>query len=169
MRSIFWLLAALIEVIWRVNKPGGGKALVAECLILRQQLQVVRRKQFRAPAMSGLDRLVFAITTRFISARRLPRLSVVVAHSTLLKFHRALVRRKYSQLFSNKIKRQPGPKGPSPELINLVVGIKQKNPRYGCPRIALNNRAHWPCAGLASRQACSPQVNRATTPEVHLE
>lgn len=137
MRSIFWLLAALIEILWRMNKTGGAKALAAECLLLRQQLQVVRRKQVRAPAMGGFDRIVFAITTRFISARRLPRLSVVVAHSTLLKFHRALVKRKYSQLFSNKAKRRPGPKGPSRELINLVVGIKQKNPRYGCPRIAL--------------------------------
>jgi len=29
------------------------------------------------------------------------------------------------------------PKGPSPELIKLVVEIKQNNPKYGCIRIAL--------------------------------
>ena len=60
-----------------------------------------------------------------------------MAHSTVLGLHRALVNRKYSHLFSNKRAKRPGPNGPSPELIKLVVEIKTKNPRYGCPKIAL--------------------------------
>jgi len=31
---------------------------------------------------------------------------------------------------------KPGPKGPSAELIRAVVQMKQRNPTWGCPRIA---------------------------------
>jgi putative transposase len=56
--------------------------------------------------------------------------------STLLNFHRALVQRKYRLLFSPKLRAKPGPKGPDPDLIRAVVDMKQRNPRWGCPRIA---------------------------------
>jgi hypothetical protein len=39
-------------------------------------------------------------------------------------------------LFSPDRRRQPGPKGPSAELIRAVVEMKQRNPSWGCPRIA---------------------------------
>jgi len=53
-----------------------------------------------------------------------------------LRFHQALVRRKYRWLFYWKTRRRPGPKGPSRELIAAVLEIKRLNPRFGCPRIA---------------------------------
>ena len=31
---------------------------------------------------------------------------------------------------------KPGPKGPSQEVIVAVVDMKQRNPSWGCPRIA---------------------------------
>jgi hypothetical protein len=43
---------------------------------------------------------------------------------------------KYWMLFSPDRRRQPGPKGPSAELIRAVVEMKQRNPNAGCPRIA---------------------------------
>ena len=43
---------------------------------------------------------------------------------------------KYRLLFSPNRRRKPGPKGPSAELIDAVVDMKQRNPRWGCPRIA---------------------------------
>ena len=62
--------------------------------------------------------------------------NVAIRPATLLRFHRALVRRKYQWLFSSKTGRRPGPKGPSKELIAAVLEIKRLNPRFGCPRIA---------------------------------
>jgi putative transposase len=38
--------------------------------------------------------------------------------------------------FSPNWRRKPGPKGPSAELIHAVVEMKQRNPNWGCPRIA---------------------------------
>lgn len=74
----------------------------------------------------------------FLTSRRRLRAAVVIQPSTLLKFHRALIKRKYRLLFSSsRHGDKPGPPGPSAELIRAIVAIKQRNPRYGCPRIAL--------------------------------
>ena len=56
--------------------------------------------------------------------------------TTLLQFHSVLTKRKYRQLFSPKHRSRPGPKGPDRELIDAVVAMKQRNPSWGCPRIA---------------------------------
>jgi putative transposase len=49
-----------------------------------------------------------------------------------------LVRRKYRRLFSSTPRpKKPGPKGPSDALIQAIVELKSRNPRFGCPRIAL--------------------------------
>jgi putative transposase len=48
-----------------------------------------------------------------------------------------LVTRKYRLLFSSPHPSKPGPTGPSSELIAAIVSIKQRNPRFGCTRIAL--------------------------------
>jgi hypothetical protein len=45
-------------------------------------------------------------------------------------------KRKHRMLFSPKVHEQSGPKGPSKELIAAVVETKQRNPGWGCPRIA---------------------------------
>jgi len=54
-----------------------------------------------------------------------------------LKFHNALVKQKYRLLYSTKSVRKPGPKGPQPELIKLVVEVKHRNPRMDYDRIAM--------------------------------
>jgi transposase InsO family protein len=47
-----------------------------------------------------------------------------------------LTKRKYRLLYSSGRKGKPGPKGPSPELIQAIIELKQRNPRFGCLRIA---------------------------------
>jgi hypothetical protein len=51
-----------------------------------------------------------------------------------LKFHRALVERKY-RLFPPKHKTKPV-RRPTADLIRAVVEMKQRNPTWGCPHIA---------------------------------
>jgi hypothetical protein len=68
--------------------------------------------------------------------RRLVRAAIVLKPSTLLRVHRALINRKYRQLFSSTQQNQPGPKGPSREIAAAVVDMKRRNPTWGCPRIA---------------------------------
>jgi transposase InsO family protein len=48
-----------------------------------------------------------------------------------------LVRRKYRRLFSSTPgPKKPGPRGPDEALIQAIVELKSRNPRFGCPRIA---------------------------------
>lgn len=64
------------------------------------------------------------------------RSAVVLKPSTILSFHRALVKRKYRLLFTPKTHGKPGPKGPTAELISMIVEIKRRNPNFGYQRIA---------------------------------
>jgi putative transposase len=47
-----------------------------------------------------------------------------------------MCKQKYRILFSPNRRRKPGPKGPNAELVHAVVEMKERNPRWGCPRIA---------------------------------
>ncbi len=67
---------------------------------------------------------------------RILRSAVILKPSTILGFHRALVKRKYQLLFTPKTRAKPGPQGPSRELIEAIVAMKQRNPNWGCPKIA---------------------------------
>src|SRR5262252_1675233 len=67
---------------------------------------------------------------------RLIRSAIVLKTSTLLHLHQILTQRKYRLLFSPKSRCKPGPRGPNKELIEAVVQMKQRNPTWGCPRIA---------------------------------
>ena len=130
------ILDALCLLI-RLLRTGGSYGLVAEVLLLRQQLLVLKRGKKKCPPLTTTDRLIMGICTLVMTPKRIGKSAIAVAESTLLSFHRALVDRKYSQLFSKKTRSKPGPKGPSKELIKLVVETKERNPSYGCPRIAL--------------------------------
>src|SRR5947199_347817 len=67
---------------------------------------------------------------------RVLRSAVVLKTSTLLHFHKMLIKQKYRLLFSPKRVRRPGPKGPTKELIDAVVEMKRRNRTWGCKRIA---------------------------------
>src|SRR5262245_53469002 len=67
---------------------------------------------------------------------RLVRSAIVLKPATLVRLHRALKTRKYRRLFRSTVRRKPGPRGPSREVVAAVVDMKQRNPTWGCPRIA---------------------------------
>ncbi len=136
MREFFVLFVHLLVKIAQLMKPGGARAIVAENLLLKQQLLVACRSRQRAPRLSALDRLLFGLGPLFLSTRRIVRSAVLIKPSTLLRFHAALVQCKYHRLFTPRTRTKPGPKGPSQELIHAIVEMKRRNPRFGCPRIA---------------------------------
>ncbi|MGS2724647.1 integrase core domain-containing protein [Porticoccus sp. GXU_MW_L64] len=137
MKNVLTLLFQLLGMLVRLARPNGYQTLVAENLLLKQQLLIHRRTQQRAPNLSTIDRGLLGFLASFLSHRRLARASIVIRPATLLKFHKALVQRKYHLLFSNQRNIQkPGPKGPDQNLIQAIIDIKLRNPRFGCPRIA---------------------------------
>jgi transposase InsO family protein len=126
----------LLTTIAKLMRPGGGRAVVAESLLLKHQLVILNRSRERAPNLRPMDRAVAGLCTLFVRPCRLLRVAVVLRPATLLAFHAALVKRKYRVLFSPKRRGKPGAKGPSSELIAAIVEIKRRNPSWGCRRIA---------------------------------
>lgn len=136
MKETVTLLLHLLTTIAKLLGPGGARAIVAENLLLKHQLLVHSRSRQRAPNLSVQDRALLGFWVLFLSPRRILRAAIIVRPSTLLKFHAAMKRRKYRLLYSAIRKGKPGPKGPSKEVIFAIIAMKQRNPRFGCPRIA---------------------------------
>ena len=130
MKDLFVLLAHLLTTLARLLRPGGARAIVAETLLMKQQLLVASRSRQRAPNLSALDRLLFGFWALFLGPRRILRAAVIIKPSTLLSFHEALRKHKYRLLYSPRTRGKPGPKGPSQELIELIVELKRRNPRF---------------------------------------
>jgi len=137
MRNLLLTLLHLAVMTARLCGPGGVRAVMAENLLLKQQLIFLRRARQRAPNLSRSDRLLCGFWSLFLNPGRIRKVAIALRPSTLLAFHQALVRRKYRGLFSSRPRRKkPGPKGPDDALIQTIVELKLRNPRFGCPRIA---------------------------------
>jgi putative transposase len=103
---------------------------------VKHQLLILNRGRKRAPNLSAMDRMIAGLCALFMRRTRILRSAIALKPSTLLHLHKAMVSRKYHILFSSKRRRRPGPKGPSQELINAVIEMKRRNPKWGSPRIA---------------------------------
>jgi putative transposase len=136
MRNVVVLFIHLIATLGRLLGPGGVRSIVAESLLLKHQLLIVNRSRQRSPNLSAWDRILAGWMAILIRPTRLLRSAIVLKPSTLIDLHKAMSKRKYQMLFSPNRRRKPGPKGPSAELIRAVVEMKQRNPNWGCPRIA---------------------------------
>jgi putative transposase len=117
--------------------PSGTRKITAGNMAPRQQLISLTRHRKRAPKQSTYERIIFGFLTGIMSQKRLTRIAIAIKPATLLRFHRALVKRKYQLSFSNKTVRRPGPKGPSQELIDAIVEMKRRNPCFGYRRLAM--------------------------------
>ncbi len=124
MRNLVILVVHVMATLARLLGPGGIRSVIAESVLVKQQLLITS------------DRLAAGLCALLIRPARLIRSAIVLKPSTLLGLHRALRNRKYCLLFSSKHRRKPGPNGPNKELIDAVVQMKQRNPTWGCPRIA---------------------------------
>jgi putative transposase len=99
-----------------------------ELLVLRHQVKVLQR-QARRPRLRRLDRLLLAAASRAMPKERWP--SFFVRPETLVRWHRELVRRKWTY----KRRRPPGRPPIDPEVRDLIVRLGRENPRWGYQRI----------------------------------
>ena len=124
-------------------RPGGSRTIIAENLLLKQQLLIHSRSREGAPNLTTQDRTILGFWSLFLNPKRIARAAIIIKPSTLMQFHTALKKRKYRLLYSTG-SRKPGPKGPSKEVmpdtagqaLNAIVNMKKRNPQFGCPRIA---------------------------------
>lgn len=137
MRWFLFLLINTITLLFKLTQSGGVKAVISENLLLKHQLLIAGRSRQRAPTLNPLDRFILGWLAILLNPGRIMKAAIIIKPSTLLAFHLALVRGKYQHLFGSVHKGKPGPNGPNKKLINIILELKQRNPEYGCLKIAL--------------------------------
>src|SRR5262245_58531861 len=135
MRDLLILVVHLIATVFRLAKPGGLRAVVAESVLIKHQMLILNRSRQRAPNLRIEDRFIAGLCSLWIKPSRLRKVAIAFKTCTFLSFHRALVHRKYRILFSPKRRTKPGPKGPAEDMIAAVVEMKKRNPNWGLPRV----------------------------------
>src|SRR5210317_483186 len=136
MKDLLLMFAHLLTTVAKLLGAGGAKAIVADSLLMKQQLLIINRSRRRAPNLTAIDRLLLGFWSLFLSPHHVQRAALILKPTTLFKFHDILKKRKYRLLYTARRKGKPGPKGPSQELIEAIVEMKRRNSRFGCPRIA---------------------------------
>ena len=136
MKTLALLVIRVLTTLAKRAGPGGAKAIIAESVLLKHQQLIARRSAGKTPRLTTSDRFLCGFLTLFMRPGRIRKAAVVVKPATLTKFRRALVSRNYRLLFSSHKKGKPGPKGPSDALVLVIVELKRRNARFGCPRIA---------------------------------
>ena len=118
----------LVRVIGVLTGGGSVSQLQLENDALRHQVKVLRRTELR-----DRDRAFLAAASRALSRERWA--SFMVTPQTLLRWHRKLVRRKWTY-------RRGGPGRPplDPETADLIVRLGRENSRWGCIRIQTGQR-----------------------------
>src|SRR3990172_1326436 len=125
MLFVLSLVARALARILASSGDDGSKDI--EILVLRHQLKVLRR-QIGRPRLRPVDRALLAV-----AARALPRdrwASFMVAPQTLLRWHRELVKRKWT--YPAKRRGRPSL---DPEICELICRMARENSRWGCVRI----------------------------------
>jgi hypothetical protein len=121
--SLLYLLLRRLMGAW-----SEGSSTEVEVVVLRHQLKVLRRQAGR-PSFRPVDRAFLAAASRLLPRERWA--SFLVSPQTLLRWHRELVRRKWTY----RPQGRPGRPPMDPEIRGLVLRLARENPRWGCVRI----------------------------------
>jgi putative transposase len=117
----------IVRLLGVFTGRGSASQLQLENAVLRHQVRVLRRS-VRRPELKDRDRVFLAAASRALSRDRWA--SFLVTPQTLLRWHRELVRRKWTYR-----RRGSGRPPLDPETVDLITRLGRENPRWGCVRI----------------------------------
>src|ERR1700688_3704627 len=89
MKDLLLTLLHLAVMTAKLCGPGGVRAVIAENLLLKQQLIVLRRVRRRAPNLALSDRLICALGSLFLNPgriRKIAKLGVTVSERTVSRY-----------------------------------------------------------------------------------
>ena len=78
MKDFLLTLLHLAVMTAKLCGPGGVRAVIAENLVLKQQLIVLRRGRRRAPSLTLSDRLLCGFGSLFLSLGRIRKVAIAV-------------------------------------------------------------------------------------------
>jgi len=119
----------------------GVRSVAAESVLLRHQLLILNRSRRRASHLRISDRLIVGFCSLFVKPARLVRAAMVLKPSTLLNFHRSLVRTEISAAVFTKAQQQAGTKRARGRHHPRHHEMKQPESQLGLPA---NRRADQP-------------------------
>src|SRR5664279_1743698 len=129
MWSLFYLVIRTLVRLTGIGdlRQRDEQAKDLEILVLRHQLRVLQRTA-SPPRLRAIDRVLLAAASRAIPRDRW--VAFLVTPSTLLRWHRELVRRKWTYRKTGR----PGRPPIDPEVRALILRLARENPRWGlCP------------------------------------
>jgi putative transposase len=122
---VYWVVRRLFELLVLLGRSERTKEV--EILVLRHELQVLRRQVARPRLRSG-DRVLLAALSQLLPRSR--RRSFLVQPATLLRWHRELVCRRWTYPA-----RRPGRPPVASQARQLVLRLAAENPTWGYKRI----------------------------------
>ena len=78
MRDPIILLVHLIATLARLMGPGGLRSVVAESVLVKQQLLILNRSRHRAPNLCASDRILVGVCALFMRPARVIRSAIVL-------------------------------------------------------------------------------------------
>ena len=87
MRNLVILLVHVMATLTRFLGPGGIRSVIAESVLVKQQLLILNRSRQRSPNLRTSDRLAAGLCALLIRPARLIRSAIVLKPSTLLGLH----------------------------------------------------------------------------------
>jgi putative transposase len=124
VRLIYRFAVAVLS--WLVLLARSSTSKDAEILVLRQEVAVLRRANPK-PRLEWADRAVLAALSRLLPKGL--RVYRIVTPGTLLRWHRRMVTRKWTQ------PRSPGRPPLDGELVELIVRLASENRGWGVVRV----------------------------------
>ena len=120
-----------LSLIWTalVGLFRSPASLAAEILVLRHQINILRRHSPKRQTFSAMDRLIFAGLYRL--APTVLNALAIVKPETVIKWHRAGFR----SYWRWKSRRRGGRPTVPPEIRKLIREMSIANPLWGAPRI----------------------------------
>src|SRR5215472_10620525 len=118
----------------------------AEILILRRQLAILQRRQPRRPKLNWADRALLATLIGPIPKARRQGLRLLVTPDTIVRWHRDIVRRRWT---TRSMRGRTGRPSTRRNIQALVRRLARENPEWGYRRI------HGELAGLGVKVAAS--------------
>ena len=130
----------------------------AEILAMRHQLVVLQRQVAR-PRFTDSDRTILAVLSQALDRRRLSDVLLIVQPATVLRWHRRLVARHWTQPPT----RRAGRPSTGPAIRRLVLRLNAENSTWGYRRIhgelaqpvTVSRRRR--CGGSCATPAASPR------------